>query len=346
MPTPHDLEDLRRLPLDAKVLMTKARIREWVAHYGEDGVYISFSGGKDSTVLLHLVREEFPDVEAVFVNTGLEYPEIQKFVRTFDNVTIVRPKMSFVDVLKKYGYPLVNKDVSDTIDFARKNIASGNRETVRVKKILGEITTTRAGKSRFNHEKWKPLLDVDFNISGNCCYVMKKTPAKEFAKTSGKLPFIATLASESFLRRTAWLRHGCNAFDSKNPSSTPMSFWTEQDVLHYIKENNLPIASVYGDIVPLSVDGQMSFLPTESDELCCTGCDRTGCVFCMFGAHREPGEGRFERLKRTHPKQYDYCIRGGGYNESGLWVPDENGLGMGHVIEVFNKLYPKTPIKY
>ena len=37
---------------------------------------------------------------------------------------------------------------------------------------------------------------------------------------------------------------------------------------------------------------------------------------------------------------------GGGYNESGLWVPDENGLGMGRVIEVFNKLYSKTPIKY
>lgn len=94
MPTKKDLEDLQRLPLFAKVLMTKARIREWIAHYGENGVYVSFSGGKDSTVLLHLVREEFPEVEAVFVNTGLEYPEIQRFVKSFENVTILRPKMS------------------------------------------------------------------------------------------------------------------------------------------------------------------------------------------------------------------------------------------------------------
>ena len=103
MPTKDDLKYLQRLPLDLKVMMTKARIREWVSHYGEDNVYVSFSGGKDRTVLLHLVREDFPNIEAVFVNTGLEYAEIQKFVKSFDNVTILRPKMSFVEVIKKYG---------------------------------------------------------------------------------------------------------------------------------------------------------------------------------------------------------------------------------------------------
>ena len=77
MPTKEDLRYFQAMPLDIKISLTQARIREWVREYGTDGVYISFSGGKDSTVLLHIVREMYPEIEAVFVNTGLEYPEIQ-----------------------------------------------------------------------------------------------------------------------------------------------------------------------------------------------------------------------------------------------------------------------------
>lgn len=81
-------------------------------------------------------------------------------------------------------------------------------------------------------------------------------------------------------------------------------------------------------------------------DLKCSGCDRTGCIFCGFSAHLDKGLSRFERLKRTHPKQYEYCIGGGEYNEDGLWQPNEKGLGMKHIFDVFNKLYPKTPIRY
>ena len=117
--TKGDLQQMQSLPLSVKILMTKRRIREWY-DYWDGQVYISFSGGKDSTVLLHIARELYPDIEAVFVNTGLEYPEIQSFVKTFDNVTILRPKMRFDEVIKKYGYPIISKDVSNKICGARK----------------------------------------------------------------------------------------------------------------------------------------------------------------------------------------------------------------------------------
>lgn len=68
-------------------------------------MYVSFSGGKDSTVLLDLVRSEYPNVKAVFVDTGLEYPEIRSFVKTFDNVEILKPKKNFKQVIQEYGYP-------------------------------------------------------------------------------------------------------------------------------------------------------------------------------------------------------------------------------------------------
>ena len=74
--TAGDLTQMQALPLSAKINMTKLRIRAWVDEFGIDGVYVSFSGGKDSTVLLHICREMYPDIKAVFVDTGLEYPEI------------------------------------------------------------------------------------------------------------------------------------------------------------------------------------------------------------------------------------------------------------------------------
>ena len=337
MPTKEDLKYLQSLPLDLKVMMTKARIREWVSHYGEDGVYVSFSGGKDSTVLLHIVREEFPNIEAVFVNTGLEYPEIQKFVKSFNNVTILRPKMSFVEVIKKYGYPIVSKEVSNTLEFSQKN----------KKWAINELNglNVRGDKDSFKenlYSKYKPLKDVDFLISSKCCNIMKKSPLTIVKK----LPFIATLTEESVLREKSWIKTGCNAFKGDKPSSKPMSFWTEQDVLHYISQNDIPIASVYGEIIPDTFnDGQLA-IDNSLVGLKCTGCQRTGCIFCGFGAHLDKGLSRFERLKRTHPKQYEYCLGGGEYNEKGLWQPNEKGLGMKHVFDVFNELYPNTPIRY
>ena len=115
-----DLHQMQSLPLQAKIRMTENRIREWVNEFGEDGVHISFSGGKDSTVLLHIARKMYQDIKAVFVDTGLEYPEIRAFVKTFENVDIVKPKMNFKEVIQKYGYPFISKEVSECVDGARK----------------------------------------------------------------------------------------------------------------------------------------------------------------------------------------------------------------------------------
>lgn len=345
MPTKEELSYLQSLPLEIKILMTKARIREWVSHYGEEGVYVSFSGGKDSTVLLRLVREEYPNIEAVFVNTGLEYPEIQKFVKSFENVTILRPKMSFVEVIKKYGYPIVSKEVAECIGGAKKAEKQGIINQ-RIKQMNGDWTDKTGKKSQFNYENYKPLMYVDFKISNKCCNVMKKSPSQSYAKKMGKAQMTAQMADESRLRKQTWLQNGCNGFDLKLPTSNPMSFWTEQDVLQYISQNDIPIASVYGEIIPDTFnDGQMA-IDNSLVDLKCSGFDRTGCIFCGFAAHLDKGLSRFERLKRTHPKQYEYCLGGGEYNEEGLWQPNEKGLGMKHVFDVFNELYPNTPIRY
>lgn len=129
----HTIEELRErqsLPLDLKIQLTMTRIRGWVNEYGEDGVYISFSGGKDSTVLMDIARNKmgFKDIPAVFVDVPTQYPELKEFVQTFENVEIIKPKISFVQVCEKYGFPLVSKEVSESVEGARKYLTQLRNE--------------------------------------------------------------------------------------------------------------------------------------------------------------------------------------------------------------------------
>lgn len=295
-----ELKYLQRLPLNLKIALTKDRIREWY-HYWNGQVYVSFSGGKDSTVLLHIVRELYPEVPAVFCDTGLEYPEIRKFALSQENVIRLKPKMRFDEVIKKYGYPVISKDVAKSVRYVR-NTAPG-KETTYTKKFNGKLYYNCV-KSQFNLEKWKYLLDAPFKISEQCCNVMKKKPAHKFEKETGKKGYIGTMACESRTRTQAWIKNGCNAYESTHKRSAPLSFWTEQDILRYIKLKSVDYCKeVYGQIIE---DPQQSMF--KEKKLFLTGLQRTGCMFCMFGCHLEDHPNRFERMKVTHPKQYEYCM--------------------------------------
>lgn len=358
---PHDLKQMQSLPLEAKIMMTQRRIRDWY-DYWDGMVYVSFSGGKDSTVLKHIV-DNTPgvyDVPAVFVNTGLEYPEIQQFVREVkagkydcfnSNVEIVRPEMRFDEVLKKYGYPVISKEVSQSVYEVN---CSAQFHGVDPKE-------TRPYNRKFNPEseyckkypsyclkKWDYLFDAPFAASHMCCKVMKKTPAYTYENETGGKPIVGTMAEESRLRKTQWIKSGCNAFDLDRPRSAPLSFWTEQDVLHYIKKFNVPYCPVYGDIIIKETDeevmnGQINMIDyledyEPQDLLTTTGRNRTGCIFCMFGCHLEREPNRFQRLKETHPRQYEYCINGGKMVD-GKWQPNKEGLGLGHVLDYIGVKY-------
>lgn len=483
--TAERLKELQALSLDRKIQISQTRIIEWYQR-NKGNVVVSFSGGKDSAVLLHLVRSIYPDVPAVFSNTGLEYPEIFRFVQTFPNVEIVRPKMVFSEVISTYGYPLIGKEVAEAIYYARRirsqsvqvererereqgphnaletpgtsrlpeisgwgtwkqtaegttstdggrqrdfkraelgggqnqehwtdyqpgtrarhclhgfrrtGVASGATITDEASTQTTETRTTKSvsstaepngligeggvfspdskeqfgEKSIFNKEKYLPLArDVPVPISHLCCSKMKKSPLQIYQRANKVVPFLGTLAEESRIRQQAWIRHGCNAFDSKKPQSTPIAFWTEQDILQYIVEYGLQIAPVYGDIVSVDKDGNeypASCSLCGGCKLKCSGADRTGCVYCGFGFHNEKGETRFQRLARTHPRLYEYCMGGGqwvdnptydptapeydgdwkNWNPKQIWVPSKAGLGMKAVFDMVNEIYGKDFYRY
>lgn len=305
-----ELKQMQELPLDKKIEITKGVIKEWYDSWLKQ-VYVSFSGGLDSTVLLHICRQMYPEIEAVYIDTGLEYPEIRNFVKQHDNVTIIKPDMNFRDVILKYGYPVISKEQSSYI-----------KEYRRAKSEKFKELRTKGDGSGFGtiSKKWMPLIDAPFKISNDCCEVMKKRPIKKFEKETRKRQIVGTRAEESRLRRTSWIRNGCNVVDAtkKNPpQSRPLSFWTHQDILQYIKQYDVPYCSVYGDIIE------------ENGKLTTTGVSRTGCMFCMFGVHLEKEPNRFQKLKVSYPTVYEYCFK----------PVEQGGLGMGQVLDFINVKY-------
>jgi len=321
-----ELQMLQALPLEIKIAKTIRRIIEWVEFYGEEHCYISFSGGKDSVVLTHLVRKLYPNIPLVFADTGLEYPEIRDFVKKQSNVTMVKPKMTISEVITRYGFPVVSKAVSGNIYKVRfQNLCA------RFKNYL--LNGDERGKFGTIPKKWQFLLNVDFKIGNGCCNAMKKAPIKRYEKKSGRYAmFTGETADESRDREKTYLKWGCNAFSRKSgPKSTPIGFWTNNDVLEYIHRNHLEISEIYGDIIIKDY----RTLPDESKYPIydTTGEKRTGCMFCLYGIHMEDSPHRIDRMLTTHPRIRDYCLRGGKYNDEGLWVPHQ-GLGFAHVLEV------------
>ena len=360
-----DLRQMQSLPLQAKIQMTRQRIRAWIDEFGEGGVYVSFSGGKDSTVLLDIVRKDYPNIEAVFVNTGLEYPSIRQFALSKENVTELRPTMNFRDVIIKYGYPIISKEVSRNVGDVQKL----GKQCFAYRMFDGSIAGSVYDKTNYLY-----LLNAPFKISSKCCDIMKKNPLHKESKK--KKPITAQMANESRQRLSQWIQNGCNAFDLKSPVSNPMSFWTEQDVLTYIHTYNLTIADTYGQVVVKNdgVDGQMNIHDYLGDYRGCqyetTGCKRTGCIFCGFGITQD--KQRFVRLFEQEPKLCDYVMRGGEFwykvfNKNGfeiklkhcshkqiekwcidnssnenfkidsVWQPSKDGLGYWFVLEWLNK---------
>ncbi len=277
------LAQLQSLPLASKVVKSQQRIREWYEHHDGD-VYVSFSGGKDSTVMLHVVRQLYPHIPAVFCDTGLEYPEIRDFVKTVENVVWLKPKMPFRKVLDKYGYPVVSKEQSSFIQEYRDT----KSDKLRKYRWDGD------SRGRFKiSEKWKFLVDAPFKISDMCCDVMKKEPFDRYEKETSRAPILGNMASDSNQRKGQYIRHGgCNAFELKRPRSTPIGFWLEQDIWDYLEEFQVPYSRIYD-----------------------MGYTRTGCMFCLFGLHLDGPETRFDRMERTHPKQWAYCMNVLGLQE-------------------------------
>lgn len=285
------LLDKQAWPLEKKIEHTLKRICEF--YESVDGkAYICFSGGKDSQVLLHLVRSVYPKMLAVFSNTGNEKKQIVKNVKKFNNVEWVSPSKTMKEIFEKEGFPLVSKNVSRGIPYIK--YPSEKSKNVRNLYMTGYNRKGVYCPSWKIARKWMFLSEQEFDLSNKCCYYLKEEPMKRFEKETGLNPIVGTMASESGRRTTNYIQYGCNIYEGKNIKSRPLSIWTEDDIWAYAELNGLRFAECYYD---RTVNGQV----IEGDK-------RTGCEVCGFGADQEKGQGRFDVMKIESPKKFDYWM--------------------------------------
>lgn len=222
------------------------------------------------------------------------------------NIDIIYPDMKPCDVIAEYGFPLISKDTAHKIWYARHR-----PESVVAKIGIGEVGN---GKYRIPM-CYRYLLDADYDVNSECCEILKKRPFAKYRKEHHVNFYIGTMASESMTRTASYLRQGsCNHYDWKDMRRTkshPLSIWTEEDILECIKRYNIPIAEIYSK-----------------------GLQRTGCMFCAFGAQFKE-DMRLKVVYDMYPKFYEKCMNyennGVSYRHAlreflgvnGLWLPDE-----------------------
>ena len=252
---------------------------EAFASWFEGKVYVSFSGGKDSCVMLSLVELVLPKVQCVFIQTGCESPSVCRFVRQMQadhNIEIIRPAKTLRQVFAECGFPLVSKKVSHQIQCVRRNpYCKSSREVL------------RRDNPHCIPERWMYLLNEPYEVSDRCCHWLKHLPAYEYGEQTGRHPYIGLLAFESYQRTLGYIQQGgCNFFGTEgkqHPRSLPLAIWTDDDVWAYIKDRHLPLPDIYEK-----------------------GARRTGCMGCGFGAHIN--SAGIDTLRQLWPKMYDLIM--------------------------------------
>ena len=306
-----------------KVQKSLAKIIEFHNHH-EGNVAISFSGGLDSTVLLHLARSTFPDIRAVFLDTGIENKEVVIHVRSCENIEIITPRYCelgrkkkpcvncrlgcFGTIVSKHGVCYPNKDLAYFLQARSRNVDWASQAK--------HFNKERTAWIKDNTQALERLPSIGKHISDKCCYYLKERPLDVWHRENNVFPIIGTRASESLRRTIAWMRVGCNNFYGKRSQSTPLAFWSTNDVLHYLKRFDVPYPSIYGEIVE-----------AKNGKLKNTGVERTGCAICLVQCGKViGGVTKFERLKQNEPELWDYGI---------------NTCGLGEFMDCFDIRYGK-----
>lgn len=289
----------------------------------------------------------------IYANTSNEFASMPKHVKSFVeyieskynikiDLHIVRSNTNFFDVVRNEGYPVVSKKVARMVRDVRDYLSSRNMlfddiepcldqglesatalrtlnfpPTI-VLRLTGYTRENRVSKTWMIPKKWRFLIKAPFKISEHCCDILKKEPIKLVQKEVKANPIYGTLAEDSQMRKEAYLKTGCNAFKDGHGKSTPMGFWTRQDVLRYLHDFNIPIAPPYGEIVQLE-NGQFEFTKEHN----------TGCKLCLFGCHLEHEPNRIQRLASLEPATYKFAIKD----------LEEGGLGFREVMDYMNIPY-------
>lgn len=311
------LQQKMSLPYEAKVKHAIIRAREFYSRLNGN-VYVGV-GGLDSLTLLYFIRKYInKDIPGATISSA-EDKSIQTIHQSIDNMVFLTPLKSKIQILKEYGYPIISKDKATKVAHLQK---PDNPSQVYVHAImtgqLGEQGNYKYSEKMKLADKWISLfgglyslhrLDLDchiapFKVSAECCKWIKEKPSELYQKASGRYPYLGLMISEGGQRKLGLIKNGCNYFGKTVTRSCPFFIFSKTDLLQLALDLNVPIPEIYGDIIKLP-DGSLTT----------TKAKRTGCSMCGFGVHLEKRPHRFDRLRLSNPKEWEFWIYNQGWGE-------------------------------
>lgn len=308
------LRQYQALSLNGVIRLSEMRVHEAMEHF--DGrMYMAISG-KDSCAGAHLIWNLYPNVPAVFVDTGNELDSVKQniyeMIEAGRPIEIIYPDKSFWEVNEKYGWPILSKKICMGIS---RFCSTKSFRQKKLRAFGGTNPTSGKKQARTIPKKYhyilKAVLAKKLKVTTKCCGELKIKPFVKYEKRTGRKPFVFTMAADSLTRKESYLKNGCNVFKKGSEVSRPVMFWTEQHILQYIREHGVKIPTAYAK----KVGGEWVFqeqLPSGKWRMC--GDDRTGCKFCMFGIQFENEKeiNRIQRLAETEPESYAEFVQHGG----------------------------------
>lgn len=295
------------MPLRDKINYSKQKIEEFLSwcklnKYKE--VLVSFSGGKDSTVLFDLVFQVHKNMNSkIYLIPAyaieITFPSTIKFIKDVvkkyqqespyvKDPYFARPKMQWVEILQTKGYPIYSKQVSTMLNRVKRSktknlltrVAFGIEDSARYKLSKNRLFLLDSEMTNFIDQDNKT---INYFFSEKCCDFVKGG-----LKHDKRPSFVGTMANESLFRKQSWIKFGCNVFSKHHPMSRPMSLWDANDVWEYIKINNIDVNDAYGYDKNLHNTDKLRF-------------SRLGCTSCPLGSSIE------EYLANKHSENDELC---------------------------------------
>lgn len=227
----------------------------------EHNGYLSFSGGKDSTIVHYLLDQALPNnkIPRVFIDTGIEYQLIREFVLNLakddDRFVILQPTQNIRQMLEKYGYPFKSKQHSHNL-YVYQNSGIG----LSVKRYLGIIeSTTKFRCPKMLEYQFTPEFTI--KCSDNCCRKMKKEPIHKWEKENKRSVAITGMRNSEMGERASI--KGCILTDKQGNLTKfhPLIKVDDEWENEFVRKNLIELAKLY--------------LPPYNFK-------RTGCKGCPF----------------------------------------------------------------
>ena len=318
------------LPYEAKLVHAKRRAEEFYHEICDvRGANVHVSVGELDSITLYIFLRDVCHLDVTGISvSSLEDKTVQAVHKQL-GLTILKPYKSKVEVINEYGYPILSKEIAAKIELLQN--PSEKNKTVRHAISTGE-TGEYGGYQKNSRmkmsQKWLEKFGgyenenegvnyqkPDSKVSSKCCYYLKEKPADDWAKAHNSFPYLGLMASEGGRRQKSLMLNGCNYYGKTTTRSCPFAIFSRQDILRLALELNVPVPEIYGTIER-----------DENGQLYTTKAQRTGCSMCGFGIQLEKRPHRFDRLRETNQKEWEFWMykMGWGHVLDYIGVPWED----------------------